>query len=50
MMQISPNRIVCISAQAIEVTHVTEKFYCSGQVALDENGMLINAEMHTQLQ
>lgn len=38
------------SAQAVEVTNVSGTLYCSGQVALDENGVPSNADMRTQLQ
>ncbi|WP_270087094.1 RidA family protein [Sphingobacterium sp. SYP-B4668] len=37
------------SAQAVEVTNVTGTLYCSGQAALDENGIPSNADMRTQL-
>lgn len=38
------------SAQAVEVTHVSGTLYCSGQVALDENGIPSDADMRSQLQ
>jgi len=38
------------SAQAVEVTKVTGTLYCSGQVALDANGVPSNADMRSQLQ
>lgn len=38
------------SAQAVEVTNVSGTLYCSGQVAIDENGVPSNADMRTQLQ
>ncbi|PJR05099.1 RidA family protein [Avrilella dinanensis] len=38
------------SAQAVEVTNVTGTLYCSGQVALDANGVPSNADMRSQLQ
>src|SRR5690606_41296266 len=38
------------SAQAVEVTNVTGTIYCSGQVALDENGVPSSADMRSQLQ
>ncbi len=38
------------SAQAVEVTNVTGTLYCSGQVALDENGVPSSADMRSQLQ
>jgi len=38
------------SVQAVEVTNATGTLYCSGQVALDENGVPSNADMRTQLQ
>ncbi|WP_333851911.1 RidA family protein [Epilithonimonas sp.] len=37
------------SAQAVEVTNVTGTLYCSGQVALDANGVPSNADMRSQL-
>ncbi|WP_409415759.1 RidA family protein [Flavobacterium sp. PS2] len=37
------------SAQAVEVTNVTGTLYCSGQVAIDENGIPSSAEMRSQL-
>lgn len=37
------------SAQAVEVKNVTGTLYCSGQVALDANGVPSNADMRTQL-
>lgn len=37
------------SAQAVEVTNVTGTLYCSGQVAIDSNGVPSNADMRTQL-
>ncbi|ATP56403.1 hypothetical protein CPT03_07910 [Pedobacter ginsengisoli] len=37
------------SAQAVAVTNVTGTLYCSGQAALDENGIPSNADMRTQL-
>ena len=38
------------SVQAVEVTNVTGTLYCSGQVALDENGVPSSADMRSQLQ
>jgi enamine deaminase RidA (YjgF/YER057c/UK114 family) len=38
------------SAQACEITNASGTLYCSGQVALDENGVPSNADMSTQLQ
>lgn len=37
------------SAQAVEVTQVTGTLYCSGQVAIDENGVPSSADMRSQL-
>ncbi|MBC9915616.1 RidA family protein [Chitinophaga varians] len=37
------------SAQAVEVTNVSGTLYCSGQVAMDANGVPSNADMRTQL-
>ncbi|MBC8033133.1 MAG: RidA family protein [Chitinophagaceae bacterium] len=37
------------SAQAVEVTQVEGTLYCSGQVAIDTNGMPSNADMRSQL-
>lgn len=37
------------SAQAVEVTNVTGTLYCSGQVAIDKNGVPSNADMNSQL-
>lgn len=37
------------SAQAVEVTNVSGTLYCSGQVALDVNGVPSNADMRSQL-
>lgn len=37
------------SAQAVEVTNVTGTLYCSGQVAIDSNGVPSNADMRSQL-
>lgn len=37
------------SAQAVEVTNVSGTLYCSGQVALDENGIPSGADMRSQL-
>lgn len=37
------------SSQAVEVTHVTGTLYCSGQVAIDENGVPSNEDMRSQL-
>lgn len=37
------------SVQAVEVTNVSGTLYCSGQVALDANGIPVNADMRTQL-
>ncbi len=37
------------SAQAVEVTNVTGTLYCSGQVAIDSNGVPSNANMRSQL-
>ncbi|SRR5690606_19989593 len=37
------------SAQAVEVTNVSGTLYCSGQVAIDENGVPSDADMHSQL-
>lgn len=36
-------------AQAIEVKNVQSTLYCSGQVAIDQNGISSNADMKTQL-
>lgn len=36
-------------AQAIEVKNVQSTLYCSGQVAIDANGVSSNADMKTQL-
>lgn len=36
-------------AQAIEVKNVQSTLYCSGQVAIDQNGISSNANMKTQL-
>lgn len=37
------------SAQAVEVKHVQGTLYCSGQVAIDANGQVSEADMRTQL-
>lgn len=37
------------SAQAVEVKNVEGTLYCSGQVAMDENGVPSNADMRSQL-
>lgn len=37
------------SVQAVEVKNVTGTLYCSGQVAIDENGVPSAAEMRSQL-
>lgn len=37
------------SAQAVEVTNVAGTLYCSGQVAIDSNGVPSNADMRSQL-
>ena len=37
------------SAQAVEVTNAAGTLYCSGQVAIDENGMPSAADMRSQL-
>ncbi|MBT32949.1 MAG: hypothetical protein CMO01_25100 [Thalassobius sp.] len=37
------------SAQAVEVKNVEGTLYCSGQVAIDENGVPSNADMRSQL-
>ncbi|SFT09077.1 RidA family protein [Sphingobacterium wenxiniae] len=37
------------SVQAVEVTNVNGTLYCSGQVAIDANGMPSNADMRSQL-
>ncbi len=37
------------SAQAVEVKNVSGTLYCSGQVAIDENGVPSNADMRSQL-
>lgn len=37
------------SAQAVEVKQPAGTLYCSGQVALDANGVLSNADMRSQL-
>ena len=37
------------SAQAVEVTNVSGTLYCSGQVAIDENGVPSDSDMHSQL-
>ncbi|ASK29370.1 hypothetical protein CEY12_04320 [Chryseobacterium sp. T16E-39] len=37
------------SAQAVEVTDVKGTLYCSGQVAIDENGVPSNEDMRSQL-
>lgn len=36
-------------AQAIEVKNAQSTLYCSGQVAIDTNGVSSNADMETQL-
>lgn len=36
-------------AQAIEVKNAQSTLYCSGQVAIDQNGISSNADMKTQL-
>jgi 2-iminobutanoate/2-iminopropanoate deaminase len=37
------------SAQAVEVKNVTGTLYCSGQVAIDANGVPSTADMRSQL-
>lgn len=37
------------SAQAVEVTNVSGTLYCSGQVAIDHNGVPSSDNMRTQL-
>jgi 2-iminobutanoate/2-iminopropanoate deaminase len=37
------------SAQAVEVRNVSGTLYCSGQVAIDANGVPSNADMRSQL-
>ncbi|GAL87774.1 endoribonuclease L-PSP [Sporocytophaga myxococcoides] len=37
------------SAQAVEVKNVSGTLYCSGQVAIDSNGIPSNADMRSQL-
>ncbi len=37
------------STQAVEVKNITGTLYCSGQVAVDSNGVPSNADMRTQL-
>lgn len=37
------------SVQAVEVKNVTGTLYCSGQVAIDANGVPSNADMRSQL-
>ncbi|RYF63985.1 MAG: RidA family protein [Cytophagaceae bacterium] len=37
------------SAQAVEVIQREGTLYCSGQVAIDENGQVSDADMRTQL-
>lgn len=37
------------SVQAVEVKNVTGTLYCSGQVAIDSNGMPSNEDMRSQL-
>lgn len=37
------------SAQAVEAKNVTGTLYCSGQVAIDANGVPSNADMRSQL-
>lgn len=37
------------SVQAVEVTNVNGTLYCSGQVAIDANGIPSNADMRSQL-
>lgn len=37
------------SVQAVEVTNVAGTLYCSGQVAIDANGIPSNADMRSQL-
>jgi len=37
------------SAQAVEVKNVEGTLYCSGQVAIDDNGVPSNADMRSQL-
>ncbi|MFA0963686.1 RidA family protein [Roseivirga sp. BDSF3-8] len=37
------------SAQAVEVKHAEGTLYCSGQVALDENGIPSSEDMRSQL-
>lgn len=38
------------SAQAVEVKNVSGTLYCSGQVAIDTNGIPSSADMRSQLQ
>lgn len=38
------------SAQAVEVKNVTGTLYCSGQAAVDANGVPSHADMRSQLQ
>lgn len=38
------------SAQAVEVKNVSGTLYCSGQVAIDANGVPSNADIRSQLQ
>jgi len=37
------------SVQAVEIKNATGTLYCSGQVAIDKNGVPSNADMRTQL-
>lgn len=37
------------SAQAVEVKNITGTLYCSGQVAIDSNGVPSNADIRSQL-
>lgn len=37
------------SVQAVEVKHATGTLYCSGQVAIDANGVPSSADMRSQL-
>jgi 2-iminobutanoate/2-iminopropanoate deaminase len=37
------------SVQAVEVKNITGTLYCSGQVAIDANGMPSNEDMRSQL-
>ncbi len=37
------------SVQAVEITQPAGTLYCSGQVAIDENGQALNGDMRMQL-